>query len=326
MFKAPDINGGATKLDLSGVLIVPPLDSGKTYRQVIAPAYTFISRDAAPSVRVAQDNLEEHLMFWILEAYRKDFAVIIPDYPGFGDSYGQCYIPYVEKDAMVSTTVQFVEASQEVLEKENYTQRGGLLISGYSLGAYVALQLAREYETNPLYDNPIDYLLVGGSPCNLLQEADLIRRSTNLSQPYLFPLALLGFIKNGYPSLNINDYLKKPYASGSATYLDGQHDFEGYFPPLTTELFTENFINNVEMDEINRILDDNSVKPWPNKCQMMMTHGGDDRTVYYAQAQDFAKEMNEIGSNVSFLKTAGDHTVAGVIFYIGLLITLETIN
>jgi pimeloyl-ACP methyl ester carboxylesterase len=325
MFQSENPNGNGQEITLSGLLIVPPLEDGKSYRQVVAPAYTFISRDAAPTVRVAQNKLEQHLIFWIIEAYRYGYAVMIPDYPGFGDSFGQCFIPYVEKNPMVRTTAEYVHISRKVLEKEDYIQRDGLIVSGYSLGAYISLQLAREIETKNLYT--VDYLIVGGSPCNLLQEAELIRRSENLSQPYLFPLALLGFKKNGYQNLVMNDYMNEPYASQAATYLDGEHGgFEDFFPGKTSELFTAAFISNQGMSEINGVLDENSVKPWQNRCTFIMTHGEDDVTVYYAQARDFAAAQNEFGGKVDFEKTAGSHTGAGIWFYLRLMLELDIIK
>ncbi|MDR2384250.1 MAG: hypothetical protein LBD80_01115 [Tannerella sp.] len=322
MLPSENPNGTGGKIALSGLLIVPPLENDKSYRQVIAPAYTFITSDAAPTVRIEQNKLEQHLIFWIIEAYRYSCAVMIPDYPGFGDSFGECFIPYLEKNSMIRTTVEYIDASRKVLEKENYRQRNGLIISGYSLGAYVSLQLAREIETKNLYT--VDYLIVGGSPCNLLQEAELIRKSTNLSQPYLFPFALLGFKKNSYPNLVMNDYMNEPYASQAASYLDGRHSgFEDFFPTKTSELFTASFINNQGMNEINRILDENSVKTWQNKCKFIMTHGSDDVTVYYVQARDFAAAQNESGGEVEFEETLGSHTGAGIWFYLKLMIELD---
>jgi pimeloyl-ACP methyl ester carboxylesterase len=310
----------AAGINLSGVLIVPPPGEGRVCRQVIAPAYTFVMKEEAPTVRVADGNLDSHLMFWLLEAYRNGYAVMIPDYPGFGDSYGQCFIPYVEKEAMVRTTAQYVEAARYVLSVEKYGAKGGFIISGYSLGAYVSLQLAREYETAAAGDRPaVDLLVTGGSPCNLLHEAALIRASSTLPQPHLFPLALLGYVKNSYPHLVMTDYLNEPYASGTAVYLDGQHaGYEDFFTRNTPELFTANFLKNEGMDGINGILDSNSVKPWKNSCRFVMTHGADDETVYYAQARDFAAEQEKYGGSVSFVRTLGTHTGAGVWFYLRL--------
>jgi pimeloyl-ACP methyl ester carboxylesterase len=327
MLEAAYTSGSTTKINLSGLLIVPPPDEGRKCRQVIAPTYTYVMKEDAPTVRVANDRPDAHLMFWLLEAYQHGYAVMIPDYPGFGDSYGQCYIPYVEKEAMVRTMAGYVEAARMVLAREKYACEGGFIIAGYSLGAYVSLQLTREFETAAAGDMPVDLLVTGGSPCNLLQQAELIRTSVTLPQPHLLPLALLGYRENSYPHLVMTDYLKEPYASGTAVYLDGQHgDYESFFTKNTSDLFTAKFLQNEGMDEMNRILVDNSVRPWKNRCRFIMTHGADDETVYYAQAKDFAAEQEKYGGSVSFNRTVGTHTSAGIWFFLRLYAELIQLN
>ena len=238
---------------------------------------------------------------------------------------------------MVRTAICYVEAAQSALEKERYEKKDGYIISGYSLGAYVSLQLAHAFETSDADasyaaadasasasdDRTVDLLLVGGSPCNLLQEAELIRASSTMPQPHLFPLALLGYRKNGYPHLRMEDFLNAPYADETAVYLDGDHDYGNFLPNGTAELFTAKFLNNEGMDEVNQILDENSVKPWQNRCKFIMTHGTDDKTVYYEQARDFALEQLMTGGNVSFIPTLGTHTDAGLWFFLRLYAELE---
>lgn len=326
----PEASEGFKARKLSGVLLVPPLEAGRSYRRVVAPPYTYVMKSEAPSVRVAEENLDAHLVFWLLAAYLHGYAVIIPDYPGFGDSYGQCYIPYMEKNLMVRTTMAYMNAAEAVLDEEAYEQKGGLLLSGYSLGAYVSLQLAHTLEmshailSDPSQKHPVDLLIVGGSPCNLLQEADLIRASETMPQPYLFPLTLLGYQKNSYPQLVMSDYLQAPYASEAADYLNGQQTgFGDYFPTKTADLFTEAFLRNEGMDAVNDILEANSVEPWVNTCKFIMTHGRDDETVYFEQAKDFSEAHVQYGGTVTFSVTSGTHTSAGIWFYLRLYTELN---
>jgi pimeloyl-ACP methyl ester carboxylesterase len=322
----PDRSGA--KINLSGLLIAPPLEKEREYRQVVAPPYTYVLKNEAPTLRVARNNPDPHILFWLIEAFNHGFAVMIPDYPGFGDSFGQCYIPYVEKKSMVRTTVEYVKAVQSVLGMEKYVKKSGFIISGYSLGAYVSLQLAREFETNDSYrEMPVDLLFTGGSPCDLLQEADLICASTTMPQPYLFPLALLGYKKNGYRQLLMGDYLKEPYASETAVYLDGLHDgYSRFFTNKTSDLFTGNFLKNENREELNKILEENSVKPWKNNCRFIMNHGESDETVYYKQAKSYASEHEKYGGSVSFHKTPGTHTGAGLWFFWNLYAELERMD
>jgi len=144
-----------------------------------------------------------------------------------------------------------------------------------------------------------------------------------MPQPYLFPLALMGYKKNGYPHLEVSDFLNEPYATQTSTYLDGVHDdFDNFFPTETALLFTENFIHNEQMEDVNHILDENSVKPWKNKCKFIMTHGLTDETVYFAQAKDFSVAHNAAGGQVTFSETLGDHTGAGQHYFLRLLIEI----
>ncbi|MDR1724045.1 MAG: alpha/beta hydrolase [Tannerella sp.] len=350
--ESPD--GSGAMVNLSGALIVPPLKDGAKYRRVIAPPYTYIRRTEAPTLRISNGNLDPNLVFWLLESYSHGFALIVPDYPGFGDSFGQCFIPYVEKKPMVRTTLEFVGAAQAVLAKENYPQKEGYIISGYSLGAYVSLQLAcalesgddgtgNEFVSGKTYEylvsdagaaatyaragyetvgsevmtTEVDYLFAGGSPCDLLEEANLVRKAESLPQPYLMPLALLGYKKNGYPQLDLKDYLNEPYATLTEEYLNGAYDdYADKFPKKTSELFTEKFIKNEGMDEANGILAENSVEPWRNRCKFIMTHGRDDNTVYFEQAKNFAANHNASGGSVRFDATGGSHSSAGLIFFL----------
>ncbi|MDR1098032.1 MAG: alpha/beta hydrolase [Tannerella sp.] len=314
-----------TEINLSGLLIAPPPEEGRAYRQAVAPPYTYVLQREAPTVRMARSDPDPHILFWLIETFNHGLAVMIPDYPGFGDSFGQCYIPYVEKESMVRTSLEYLKAARTVLGMEKYAEKSGLVISGYSLGAYVSLQLARELETgDSCGEMSVDLLFTGGSPCNLLREADLIRASASMPQPYLFPLALLGYRENGYPQLVMSDCLKEPYASEAAAYLDGQHeDYSRFFTDRPTDLFTADFLENRNQEELNKILEENSVKPWKNHCRFIMTHGESDETVYYGQAEQYASEHEKYGGSVSFRKTSGTHTGAGLWFFWNLYAELE---
>ncbi len=321
-------DGSEKDINLSGVLIVPPLENEQTYRQVVAPPYTYIMETDAPTLRVENNNPDPHLIFWILQAYKSGYAVMIPDYPGFGDSYGECYIPYVEREPMVRTTVEYVNAVRYVLEEEQYEQKEGFIISGYSLGAFASLSLAYELETNAAYQQmPVDLLFIGGTPCDLLYQANLIRSSEQMPQPYLFPLALLGYKKNGYQHLEVGHYLKEPYASQAAEYLNGKNEgFSSFFPNKTSALFTDAFLKDESMEEVNQILSDNSAETWKNRCKFIMTHGENDETVYYEQAKSFASEQKDNGGTVSFVTTSGTHTSAGTWFYLRLYSELGNLD
>ena len=54
-----------------------------------------------------------------------------------------------------------------------------------------------------------------------------------------------------------------------------------------------------------------------------MTHGKNDDTVYFSQAEGFAESQNAAGGNVEFISTTGNHTQGGIPFYLKLYTVLN---
>ncbi len=322
----PDRSG--SYVDASGILLVPKktiFTSLINYRIVVAPPPTYTYNDLAPSNAFRRISLitEEwnlnYLYFWTLQA-QSGFIVFIPDYLGFGDSYKQCFHPYLDSKAMVKSILDLLQASQSTLSANGYRYKKELIITGYSQGGYVAASLARAIETNPSYGYSVRLLVTGGTPCNLKQIADGVRYSNYTQHTYFLAYGLWGYKENAYPQINVNDFLKEPYASQSKTYYDGTYkDINEKFPHNPANLYTEKFIKHLDTDPsisyINRILDENSIKTWKNKCRFIMTHGTGDVSVYYQNAKDFSEEQNKTG-NVTFYPVVGDHVLGIVPYYL----------
>lgn len=327
--KSDHPDGSGQKIDLSGVVLMPPaIDSLTKHPVVLALPYTYVMNTDAPTLQLTNYNakdLEAYMVFWMIKA-SQGYIVVIPDYPGFGDSHGQCFIPYVESEPMIRTTYDFLQASQVALNQNYFSRKNSLIVTGYSLGGYVAASFARELETNPDYTYPVDLLFVGGTPFRVKQISDLVRTSDELVTPYLMPYAIWGYKKNGYPDLKVEDILNEPYASESDTYFDGNHSNIGeLFPKKVSELFTESYINKTGETSIyiDRILEENSIKPWKNQCDYVVLHGKNDNTVYYANAEDYVAEHKASGGSVEFISDSlGDHSGSGVTYFLRLLIKL----
>ncbi|MDO4702579.1 S9 family peptidase [Tannerella sp.] len=324
MYSSANPNGSDEKITLSGVLLVPPaIDSATLHRQILAPPYTYVLDKQAPTRQLTDydaSTLEAYLIFWMWQA-SKGYVVMIPDYPGFGDSYGKCFIPYIEKKSMVRTTIDFVRASQKVLQENHYAKKKNMLVTGYSLGGFVATQVARELETNLIDGLTVDLLLAGGTPCLLKDISDEVRTSETMPEPYLLPLAIYGYKKNGYHNLDVRRLLREPYASRLAVYFDGQSHTYKEFPDKTHDLFTDAFIHNTNQanEQIDAILEANSLKPWTNRCEFVLIHGKDDRTVHFENAQAYAAKHRASGGKVTFIDVPGDHPRAGISYFIYLM-------
>ncbi len=309
-------DGSADEIDLSGILLLPhSSDRATSYPQIIAPPFTYTLNAEAPSIQYASDDvlqsLKEYLVCWTMVA-ADGYVVIIPDYPGFGDSHGQCFTPYVEAKPLVRTTLDFIMAADQVAGENGYVCRPELDVCGYSQGAYVAASLARELETNASHGYTVDLLMIGGTPCNLLQIAGLAMASDVFSPSYFLPYAIWGYKKNGYPDLNIAALLLEPYAGNSFQYFDGFYpDIDHAFPEKTAELYTEAFRQGDQAE--------NSLKPWKNRCEFLMIHGMEDRSVYFQNAKDYAEEHRSAGGTVTFTSVPGDHGQAGTAYFLQVI-------
>ncbi len=317
---------GAGYVDMSGVILVPKMTLFTrliNQRLIIAPPPTYTNNKKAPSnifkrvSLVSQDSDLNFLYFWTLQA-RLGYVVLIPDYLGFGDSHGQCFHPYIEAKPMVKSVLELTKAAKSLLSFKGYRYKKEVIVTGYSLGGFIAASLVRELETTSNYNIPVSLLVTGGTPCYLKQIADGVRASDEVDASHLLPYAIWGYKKNGYPQINTADILKEPYASTSWQYFDGTYDdVVSKLPNKVRDLYTDKFIDYLDIDPsisyIKDILDDNSVKPWRNKCRFIMTHGTSDITVYYQNAADFATDQKKIGS-VTFYPTIGTH-IGGVLPY-----------
>lgn len=312
-------------IDLSGVLLVPKI-ALTPLRLVVAPVPTFTTNEKAPSnlfqnnIALLPDGMLNYLYFWSLQAY-EGFAVLLPDYPGFGDSYEQCFIPYVVQKPMVRAAIDITKAAQQVMLSEGYRYKNELIVTGYSQGGFVATSMARELETNPSHNLSLNLLVSGGTPADLMYIANGVRNADDLPIPYLMPYAICGFKSNGYPDIIIPDILTEPSASDAYMHFDGTHsDISDAFPSQVSELFTQNFIDNLEtspkLTTIKRALQENSIQPWPKQCKMVMIHGEQDNTVHTENAQNFTNRQNEIGGNVTFSTVLGNHTTSVIQYYL----------
>ena len=322
--------GRAEVISLSGLLLLPPAcDSSRLHSQLLTLPYTYILNRQAPTRQLIDYNpkqLEAFVLFGMLQAMR-GYIVLLPDYPGFGDSFGQCAIPYVERRPMVLATINFIRATQQVLQVLHYRRKDELIITGYSLGAYVATQTARALETDDAKADKltIDKLWVGGTPCDLKRIADEAKVADYLPTPYLLPLAINSYRQNGYSSLAVDRILQAPYAAQLSARFDGiNSSYAQGLPSRASELFTENFIydDTYTRDTVNKILQENSLQPWTNRCAFIMLHGATDSTVYLDNARAYADLHNASGGRVDFQVIPGNHNKAGIFYYLYLILHL----
>lgn len=320
--------GGTGYIDMSGVLLVPKKTAFTKYvnhRLIIAPPSTYLKNDYTPTklfkkIPALWNAFDHNFMFyWTLQA-RLGYVVLIPDYPGYGDSYKQCFVPYNDSKVMAGSMIALTKAAQTLLTSQDYKFKKEVIVTGYSQGGFIAAAIARELETTPGHGIPVNLLATGGAPFNYNQMIDVIRSSDKTIATYLFPYVVWGYKNNRYPNINVSDIMKEPYASQSSNYFDGiDGNVNSKFPTKVRDLYTDKFIDNLDTDPslsyIRNILDENSIKPWKNTCGFVVTHGVNDATIYYKNAVNFVTDQRAAGGKVVFHPTTGSHAGAVVPYY-----------
>jgi pimeloyl-ACP methyl ester carboxylesterase len=319
-------NGTGT-IPLSGVLLVPRLNLF-SLRLVVAPVPTYTNNEDAPSnlfkslTPSGESGDLDMLYFWIVQA-TQGFAVLFPDYPGFGDSYQKAFIPYLTKTPMVNSTIDLIKASQEALKKNRYSYKPDFILTGYSLGGYVATAVAKELDNNTQL--PVKLTIAGGAPVDINDIIVKASKETQLASSIVFPYTLLSYLKNENVNFSLQDILKAPY---DKAYLEeqfnGTHSISyigDKFSKTTSELFTDDIVANFEKDAkyttLRNLLIKNSIEPWKNKKKLIFIHGTSDDLVYYASTQNFYDEQKKLGGNTLFYPiTGGDHITTMVAYYL----------
>ncbi|MCC8144390.1 MAG: alpha/beta fold hydrolase [Tannerellaceae bacterium] len=318
-------------ITISGVLLIPKfILIPPTVKLVVTPPPTIVVNSACPSVlfqdpdSVSADDFGLLYNFWVSQA-ASGYAVLIPDYPGFGDSSQQAYMPYVVREPMVKATYDLTQAAKLVLSANGYPYHSDISVCGYSQGAFVAASFVHAMETDPTYDETVDVLVLGGIPADLKYLIDAGVRADSLPLPYLYMYVMCGYKANGYDEIVLTDLLQEPYASEAFTILDGvtYPDPNQFLPNKPEELFTENLRLNLDIDPnlayVNTILEENSVPNWVNQCKMVMLHGTSDVTVFYQNAKNFADRQEEAGGDITFIQVpGGDHTTTAAAYILAI--------
>lgn len=310
--QTPHPDGSGSMIDVSGVIIVPE-NYTDSLRFVISPVPTYTENDATPSiifsgerdVPLLYDNFLNYLYFVALNAYQ-GCAIFMPDYPGFGDSFGQCVHPYALKKPLIQSTLDLAKVANNELTNLGYNLKKEVIVTGYSQGGLVATAVGHELDTNgAAHDMPLKILFAGGVPADLKAMINIARTQVYLPLSFVFPYATYGYQQNGYPEIDMSELLQYPYYNKPAETFDGYTSVvEALFDYAQSNilLFTWAVIENDEsvpsVALLNRLLEENSIAPWKNNAPVVFLHGVTDQTVYFENVEIYLEEMRELGGEL----------------------------
>ena len=226
------------------------------------------------------------------------FALIAPDYVGYGDSKGEIH-PYIMKRS-AQASLDMIRASVRYMTDHHILFNGQLFLSGYSEGGYVTMALAKEIEEK--YNNEFKLMgvvpMAGPYDIKALADVDL---QTNTPMVYPAFLAEIAYSYSKAYDLNLSNIVVKPQIFNSVNLFGGDYDTipihvalgladinnsdYGFNTHYANELFKSSFINDYFTNSDNKmkkLFEENSVYNWKPKSKINLIQCLNDEIIPFA--------------------------------------------
>jgi pimeloyl-ACP methyl ester carboxylesterase len=168
---------------------------------VIANHYTITSNAEAPSNMLSMESV----------LAMKGYAVIMPDYVGYGLSREQMH-PYLHWRSAARTAVDLLHCMPALLQHYGYSYPTDVVITGYSQGGAVALGVARMIEQT---DSPwtVRHLYAGAGPYDPAATYLYCVGNDEMGIPAAIPLIIMGLSDAYDLGFAVEDFFLEPLLS-----------------------------------------------------------------------------------------------------------------
>ena len=172
---------------------------------VIANHYTICSDAEAPSNTIAMESV----------LTMKGYAVIMPDYVGYGLSRDEVH-PYLHWRSAAQTAVDLLNCMPAMLAHYGYSYPTDVVIDGYSQGGAVALGVTRlleEMQNKGEIDWTIRKLYAGAGPYDPAATYDYCVSLDTMGIPAAIPLIVMGLSDAYDLEFELEDFFLEPLLS-----------------------------------------------------------------------------------------------------------------
>jgi len=238
------------------------------------------------------------------------YIMVIPDYPGFGESSGIPH-PYLITEPTVRSITDMLYAVREfgAGELTDVDVRNEYYLMGYSQGGWATLCLHKAIEQDFSGDFDLRGSVCGAGPYNLT----LLFNTMINAATYPMPV-YIGYIINAYTAYHqftnpVSDILNEPYASNLSSLYNGLQTAEEINNQLTAtiqDLFTPAFLSGFDAapqySSVREAMVTNSVAAWKTEIPLLLIHGGSDNTVNPITTENMYTEMLTAGTAAQVIK------------------------
>lgn len=287
---------------------------------LIANHYTITSDVEAPSNMFSMESLFT----------MKGYAVILPDYVGYGVSRDEVH-PYLHWRSAAQTAVDLLNNMPAILQHYGYSYPTDIVISGYSQGGAVALGVARmieemQYENEEqINENGINWtirkLYAGAGPYDPAGTYIYSIERNEMGIPTAIPLIVMGMNDAYDLGFELQDIFLEPLLSNYDEWVLSKEYTVGEINQLMgsttmSELMTEDALDldSPLADMLYEVLSWNSNVGYDLQAPAYFLHSLEDEVVPLLNSINLQTQMpDEIGKTYDFGEY-GSHLEASVPF------------
>jgi pimeloyl-ACP methyl ester carboxylesterase len=233
------------------------------------------------------------------------FVVVIPDYPGFGESVNIPH-PYLVKEPTVNSIVDMFYATKEFDQSglPDISIKNEYYLLGYSQGGWATLALHKALELNYTNEFNLEGSVCGAGPYDISLLFGAIVNVTTYPMP-----VYLGYIFNAYTAYNqiynpVSDIFNDPYASRISTLYKGTMSSDQINAQLSTSItallnpsFISGYNTSDKYSSLRKAFRDNSIEAWHTYKPLLLIHGGSDTQVNPVTTETMYTSMLQAGTS-----------------------------
>lgn len=280
---------------------------------VIANHYTICSDAEAPSNTIAMESV----------LTMKGYAVIMPDYVGYGLSRDEVH-PYLHWRSAAQTAVDLLNCMPNLLAYYGYTYPTDVVISGYSQGGAVALGVARmleELQHDSETNWTIRKLYAGAGPYDPAGTYLYSMERDEMGIPAAIPLIVMGLSDAYNMGFELEDFFLEPLLSNYEDWILSKEYTVGEINHLMgstimSELMTEDVLtlDSPQADMLYKVLLWNSNVGYDLQSPAYFLHSLDDEVVPLLNTINLEEQMPNKSSQTYDIDYYGSHMAASVPF------------
>ena len=279
---------------------------------IVANHYTMTSDEEVPSNRVSME------MIYLMKGY----AVIMPDYVGYGLSREEVH-PYLHWRNAAQTAVDLLNCMPELLDYYGYSYPKDVVVTGYSQGGAVALGVARMIEENYHQENEwsVRKLYAGAGPYDPAGTYLFSMERNEMGIPAAIPLIVMGLNDAYELGFTLDEFFLDPLLSNYEDWVVSKEYTVGQINQLMgstimSELITEDALtlDSPQADMLYEVLLWNSNVGYDLQAPAYFLHSLEDEVVPLLNSINLEAEMPDKEEKTFDFNYYGSHMEASVPF------------